>query len=147
MWHVGPITFWLTQGLPTLSWAPTLEPSLPKPVPFWVLQEKQLQKYPPEHFFVAGINEYFPNSFWWFLSVLLPYWEEISFCLRNLAAIAVLLEDVLKLFHESELFYQPPSETTPEWERPFVDVWSKDPQISISADGKFRPDYVPLWGS
>ena len=43
-------------------------------------------------------------------------------------------------------FYQP-SETTPEWERPFVDVWSKNPQISSSADEKSRPDYIPLWGS
>ena len=87
-----------------------------------MLQEKQLQKYLPEHLFVAGINKYFPTSFWWSLSVLLPYWEEISFCLRNLAAIAVLVEDALKFFHESELFYQPPSETIPEWERPFMDV-------------------------
>ena len=33
-------------------------------------------------------------------------------------------------------FYQPPSETTPKWERPFMDVWSKDPQILRNADGK-----------
>ena len=44
-------------------------------------------------------------------------------------------------------FYQPPSETTPEWERSFIDVWSKDPQISSSADEKSRPDYIPFWGS
>ena len=78
-------------------------------MPFWVLQEKQLQKYLPEHLFVAGINKYFPTSFWWSLSVLLPYWEEISFCLRNLAAIAVLVEDALKLSLVGKLiFYQPP---------------------------------------
>ena len=53
------------------------EPSPPKPVPFWVLQEKQLLKDSPEHFFVAGMDKYFPTSFWWSLSVLLPYWEEI----------------------------------------------------------------------
>ena len=41
------------------------------------LQEKQLLKYSPEHFFVAGMDKYFPTSFWWSLSVLLPYWEEI----------------------------------------------------------------------
>ena len=35
---------------------------------------------------------------------------------------------------KTNYFYQPPSETTPEWERPFMDVWSKDPQISSSAD-------------
>ena len=45
-----------------------------------MLQEKQLQKYSPEHFFVAGMEKYFPTSFWWPLSVLLVYWEEISPC-------------------------------------------------------------------
>ena len=53
---------------------PTMEPSLPKPVPFWLLQEKQLQKDLPEHFFVAGMDKYFPTSFWWPLSALFPYW-------------------------------------------------------------------------
>ena len=53
------------------------EPSPPKPVPFWVLQEKQLLKDSPEHFFVAGMDKYFPTSFWWSLSVLPPYWEKI----------------------------------------------------------------------
>ena len=47
---------------------------------------------------------------------------------------------------QTDYFYQPPSETTLEWERPFMDVWSKYPQISNSADGKSRPDYIPLWG-
>ena len=42
----------------------------------WVLQEKQLLKDSPE-LFVAGMDKYFPTSFWWSLSVLLPYWEEI----------------------------------------------------------------------
>ena len=42
-------------------------------------------------------------------------------------------------------FYQPPSEKTPECEMPFMNVWSKDPQISSSADGKSRCDYIPLW--
>ena len=31
---------------------------------------KQLQKYSPEHFFVAGMDKYFPTSFWWSLSIL-----------------------------------------------------------------------------
>ena len=31
---------------------------------------KKLQKYSPEHFFVAGVDKYFPTSFWWSLSVL-----------------------------------------------------------------------------
>ena len=57
-----------------ISW---IKPSPPKPVPFWVLQEKQLLKDSPEHFFVAGMDKYFPTSFWWSLSVLPPYWEEI----------------------------------------------------------------------
>ena len=68
-----------------------------------MLQEKQLQKHSPEHF-VAGVDKYFPTSFWWSLSVLLAYWEETSPCLRNLAAIAVLIEDVLKLSLEGKLF-------------------------------------------
>ena len=37
----------------------------------------QLLKDSPKHFFVAGMDKYFPTSFWWFLSALLPYWEEI----------------------------------------------------------------------
>ena len=60
-----------------------------------VATRKQLQKDSPEHF-VAGMDRYFPTSFWWSLSVLLPYWEEISSCLQNLAAIEVLIEDALK---------------------------------------------------
>ena len=68
-----------------------------------MLQEKQLQKDSPEHF-VAGIDKYFPTSFWWTLSVLLPYWEEISSCLQNLAAIEVLIEDALKLSLGGKLF-------------------------------------------
>ena len=66
-WHRGRLL---------LSWSPTPEPSPPKPVPFWALQEKQLLKDSPEHF-VAGMDKYFPTSFRWPLSVLLSYWEEI----------------------------------------------------------------------
>ena len=62
-----------------------------------MIQEKRLLKDSPKHFSVAGTDKYFPTSFWWFLSVLLPYWEEIFPCLRNLAAIAILIEDALKL--------------------------------------------------
>ena len=51
--------------------------SPPKPVPFWMLQETQLLKDSPKHFFVAGMDKYFPTSFWCSLKVLLPYWEEI----------------------------------------------------------------------
>ena len=74
-----------------------LEPFPPKPVPFWVPQEEQLQKDSPAHFFVTGKDKYFPTSFWWSLSVLLPYWEEIFPRLQNLVAIAVLIGDALKL--------------------------------------------------
>ena len=47
---------------------------------------KKLQKDSPKHFFVAGMDEYFPTSFWWSLSVLIPYWEEIFPCLQNLGS-------------------------------------------------------------
>ena len=43
------------------------------------------------------MDKYFPTSFWWSLSVLFPYWEKIFPCLQNLAAIAGLIEDALKL--------------------------------------------------
>ena len=36
-----------------------------------------ITKESPEHFFIAGMDKYFPASFWWSLSVLHPYWEEI----------------------------------------------------------------------
>ena len=51
-------------------------------------------------------------------------WKEISPCLQNLAAISALIEDALKLSFGGQInyFYQPPSETTPKWERPFMDV-------------------------
>ena len=70
-----------------------------------MLQEKQLQKDSPEHFFVAGVDKYFPTSFWWPLSVLFPYWEEIFPCLQNLAANAILIEDALKLSFGGKLFF------------------------------------------
>ena len=69
-----------------------------------MLQEKQLQKDSPELFFVIGMDKYFPTSFWWSLTVLLPYWEEIAPCLRNLAAVDILIEDALKLSFGGKLF-------------------------------------------
>ena len=115
----------------------------------WVLQGKQLQKDSPKHFFVAGMDKSFPTSFWWPLRVLFLHWEEIFPSLQNPAAITVLIEDVWKLFWgQNNYFYQPPSETTPEWERPFMDVWSENPQVSNSTDGKSRPtkqeNYRPI---
>ena len=97
MWQVGPRISWLTQGLPTLSWPSNSEPSPPKPVWFGVLKVKQLQKDSLKDFFVAGMDKCLPSSFWWSLSVLLPYWKEIFPCLWNLASLAVLIEDALKL--------------------------------------------------
>ena len=109
IWHIVLRISWLTQGLPTPSWPSTLESSPSKPVPFWVLQEKQLQKDSPKNSFFVGMNKYCPTSFWWSLSVLLPYWEQIFPCFWNLAAIAFLLEDALKLSLVGKLiFYQPP---------------------------------------
>ena len=49
------------------------------------------------------------------------------------------------LWEQTNDFYQPPSEITPELERPFMAVWPKNPQISNSTEGKSRPDYNPLW--
>ena len=77
MWQVALTISWLTQGLPTLYWPPTLESSPSKSVPFGALQEKQLLKDSPEWCFVCGMDQYFPTSFWWSLSVLFPYWDEI----------------------------------------------------------------------
>ena len=42
-------------------------------------------------------------------------------CLQNLVAIEIMIEDALKLSFGS-YFYQPPSKTSPKWERPFMDV-------------------------
>ena len=38
---------------------------------------KTITKDSPKYFIIAGMDKYFPTSFWWSLSVLLPYWEEI----------------------------------------------------------------------
>ena len=58
---------------------------------------KSITKRLPKHFFVAGMDKYFPTRFWWSLCVLLPYWEETFACFWNVAAISVLIEDALKL--------------------------------------------------
>ena len=36
-----------------------------------------ITKDSPEHFFIAGMDKYFPTSFWWSLNVPLSYWGEI----------------------------------------------------------------------
>ena len=54
---------WLTQVLPILSCPPTPEPSPPKLVSFWVLQEKQLQKiYPSSSSLLGYTNIFLPVS-------------------------------------------------------------------------------------
>ena len=65
---------------------------------------KTIKKDSHKQFFVAGMDTYFSISFWWPLSVLFPYWGEILPCLQNLAAIAVLIEDALKLSLGGKLF-------------------------------------------
>ena len=126
----------LTQGLPTLSWPPTPEPSPPNPLPFWVLQEKQTKRFtwalvcfwdgqifshqflivPDCPTLLLGIDLSLPLKF-------------CSYCSPGRRCFKTLLRG------QTNYFYQLPSEITPERERSFMDVWSKDPQISSSADG------------
>ena len=47
------------------------------------------------------------------------------------------------LWRQTNYFYQPPSKATLKWEKPFMDVWSKNPQISSSADEKSRLTISP----
>ena len=104
MWQVSPRISWLTQGQLCADLLTSCsKTSPPKSVPFWVIQEKQLQKGSPKFFFVSGMDKYFSSSFWWSLNILLPSWEEIFPCLWNLAAIDVLIEDSLKLSHGGKL--------------------------------------------
>ena len=147
MWQADPRISWLTRGLPTLSWPPAPQPSPLRPVPFWVLLEKQLQRF-TWALLCCWMDNYFPISLWWSLSVLLPYWEEIFPCLQNLAAIAVLIEDTLKLSFGGKLtiFISNQVKQLLMGET-IMDVWSKAPQTSSRADGNSRPDYIPLWGS
>ena len=44
---------------------------------------KTITKDSPKDFFVAGMDKYFPTSFWWSLGVLLSYWEEVSLLLKS----------------------------------------------------------------
>ena len=67
--------------------------------------------------------------------------KSCSYCNHDIRCFKTLL------WGQTNYFYQPPSKTTPKWERSFIDVWSKNPQISSNADGKSRPHYIPLWGS
>ena len=63
-------------------------------------KKKKLQKYSPEHFFVAGVDKYFPTSFWWSLllgPIIGPLLGKDLSLPSSLADIAVLIEDALKL--------------------------------------------------
>ena len=148
MWQIGLRIFWLTQGVPTLSWPSTPEPSSPRPVQVGVLQEKWLQKDSLGHF-VDGVDKYFSHQFLVVPECPTPLLgrdlslpsKSCSYCSPDRRCFKTLS------WGQTNYFYQPPSETTPGWERPFMDVWSKDPQISSSTDGKFSSYYIPLWGS
>ena len=65
---------------------------------------KIIRKDSPKHFFISRIDKCFPISFWWSHSIQLPYWDEIFPCLWNLAAIADMIEDALKLSLGGKLF-------------------------------------------
>ena len=132
MWQIGLKISWLTQGLLTLSWPPTPEPPPPKPVPFWVLQEKQLQKI---HLSTSSLltNIFPPVSGGPRMSYsliekrsFLPL-KSCSYCSPDRRCFKTLS------WGQTNYFYQPPSETTPKWERPIMDIWSKNSQISSSA--------------
>ena len=65
---------------------------------------KIIRKDSPKHFFISRMDKCFPISFWWSHSIQLPYWDEIFPCLCNLAAIADMIEDALKLSLGGKLF-------------------------------------------
>ena len=95
MWQVGLRISWLTQGLPILSLPPIWSLFLQNLYHLGCYRKNNHRKIHLSTSFCLT-DKYFPTSFWWTLSVLLPYWEEISSCLQNLAAIEVLIEDALK---------------------------------------------------
>ena len=147
MWQLCPRISWLTQGLPTLSQSPMPEPSPSKPVPFWVLKESNYKKIHLSTSLLLGWTNIFPSGSGGpehrtpllGRDLSLPL-KSCSYCSPN-RCFKTLFRG------KNNYFYQLPSETTPEWERPLMDVWSKDLQTSSHADGKSRPDYIPLWGS
>ena len=79
------------------------------------------------------IQEAWPN---WLRLASLPL-KSCSYCNPGRRCFKTLF------WGQTNYFYHPPSETTLKWERPFMDVQSKDPQISSNADGKSRPHYIP----
>ena len=95
-----------------LSLPPIPETSPPKPVPFWVLQEKQLQMIHPRTSLLLGWTNIYPavsGGTW-----IHPYWEEISSCLQTLAAIAILIEDAHVYLWRIYFDTIPPHKTMPD---------------------------------
>ena len=103
MWQVGPRISWSTQGQ-TYSVLTSYSRAFFSPTcTILGMTWKTTTKWFTWAFLCCWDGQIFPPpnpppSFWWSLSVLFPYWEEIFPCLRNLTVIAVLIEDVLKLF-------------------------------------------------
>ena len=96
MWQVGPRISWLTQGYllcpDLLLWSLFLQ----NLCHLGCYRKNNHRKIHLSTSFCLT-DKYFPTSFWWSLSVLLPYWKEVFPCLQNLVAIAVLIKDALKL--------------------------------------------------
>ena len=131
MWQVSLRISWLTQGLPTLSWPPVPNIFLPNQYHFGWYQKNNYKKIHPCSSLLVGWKIFFlqflvvakcPTSFLG-RDLSLPskscsYWCPDRGFFKTLS------------WGQTNYFYQPPSETMSEWERPFMGVWSKHPQIS-----------------
>ena len=90
-----------------------------------MLQEKQLLKKFTQALLGCWDGQIFSHHFLVVPECPTPVLGRDLSCLGNLAAIAVLTEDALKLPLGGTLFLPAThfrSETTPEWEKPFMDV-------------------------
>ena len=65
-----------------------------------------------------------PQPVAYLLKRLDPTTQGFTPCLQHFAVIAILIEDALKtlFWKQNNYFYQPPSKTTPKWERPLMAV-------------------------
>ena len=65
-----------------------------------------------------------PQPVAYLLKRLDPTTQGFTPCLQHFAVIAILIEDALKtlFWNQNNYFYQPPSKTTPKWERPLMTV-------------------------
>ena len=91
-----------------------------------MLQEKQLLKDSPKHFFVAGMDKYFPTSFWWSLNVL-PYWDILTKLGTTLVMGSFSAPRVLQLLVTTE---QPITPSIERGQKPWEDkinpqVWDQ----------------------